>query len=578
RTGRLDDVASTVTAGDGIIFTDLSGSVISSLPLYAENLTECSSLDGRNFFFPTSDSVNNSTESKMRYRAGTDADKNNKYISVDFNIITSSMAKLYIDDTSSISCKNDSVRKALRVSLNFNDGTAPVLLCGLDGYKRDNTNFQPVTSITDDGVASTGVITAGSITDYTVNGTGVLKNLKAGESKRVTLNIWLEGTDEACKSDTITDDEFLINIILTTGSNYNKIVTFVDYSPNRWVSDQVDANSSIKMFAIDKNTDISGNYISAKRYPMTKIDDITYTAKLPDTVTNVIFGRFDPYDFSKGYNYWATTQTMGDSDTYYAIGKGKSVDGDDSKYESNYGYWVDKTDLSDGSLPDVVKVCLTESPLSQQIKFTDTKLWGSVNAYFYNSSGDVGTAYPGDSMTYGGTNDLNQTYYTIQIPAEATHVVFSKGNDNTTKTTDIRLGTTEGYYLKEDNSVGEWTTTRPASPSTLIFASWLSPNVYFTSNKYGSTLATLKNVGGKFDPTSPIELVNRPLNYGFSMHIDGPYATEYYLYVPRDAEIIFNGQNANKSEIIKLSEVAKNKTEIKFTFSSPKIYTINSTN
>lgn len=585
RTGRLDDVASTVTAGDGIIFTDLSGSVISSLQLDMTNLTECSSLDGRDFFFPTSDSVNDGTSSKMRYRAGTDADKNTKkYISVDFNIITSSMANLYIDDNSSISCKNESVRKALRVSLNFNDGTAPVLLCGLDGYKRDYTNFQPVTSITDDGIASTGVVTAGSITDYTVNGTGVLKSLQAGESKRVTLNIWLEGTDEACSSDVITKDtenDLLVELILTTGSNYNKIVTFVDYTPNRWVSNKVDANSSIKMFAIDKDSDTGQNYISAKRYPMTKIDDITYTAKLPDNVTNVIFGRFDPYDSLKKFNIWGATQSMGESNTYYAIGRGRSVDGTTVNVESNYGYWVDPS-LSSEQLPDIIEVRLKETPLSRTLKFTNTNSWSNVYAYFYNNGTKVGDSWPGSLMTADGTYSPDRkTNYEITIPDGATGVIFNEG-DGQPQTVDIDLtnSTTAGYYLdggQDENNkykVQEWNTTRPPVSNVKIFANNGDTNAYFTSGRYGSTLSTLTTVGGRFDPLSDLDLYT---NYGLAMHWVSS-ESQYSMLLPRDAVIIFNGQTGNKSNKINLADVAKGKSKVVFEFIDSKCYTIQATN
>lgn len=62
--------------------------------------------------------------------------------------------------------------------------------------------------------------------------------------------------------------------------------------------------------------------------------------------------------------------------------------------------------------------------------------WSSVNAYFFNGSGQVGTAYPGDSMELVGTNE---SIYKIAIPVGATSVKFSQNADNTNNSGDLTL-------------------------------------------------------------------------------------------------------------------------------------------
>lgn len=566
--GALNDAGSTVAAGDGLYFTDLNGNLIDSLQLPKATLQECSSADGRNFFFPTTESVKNgNNEEKMVYRSGTYADVNSKYISQDFNVVSYSQANLYVDAKSSVVCSNESVKNSLRISINFNDNSAPILLCPgvTTGYSRPST---PVTFIDGSGNATTTSKTAYSLSEYTITGDSPITTFNGAETKRVTISVWLEGTDSDCTSDKIDASLISVNLILTTASNYTKQVTFVDYSPNRWVSNIPDtgSDSNIKMFAIDKSTIVGDDYTTGTRYELKKSDDITYTAKLPDTVEDVIFGRFDPDDSSLGYNYWGTTQSMSDSDVnkYYAIGNGISVD------EANYGYWVNS------NTQGVVDVELTEMSLLNVIKFTNTNTnnWDNVYAYFFDASNSpVGDTWPGIEMTFDGTNELSQNIYKVTIPDGATYVIFnngSGGNDN--QTVSIKLGDTAGYYPDGEIStdgynnltVSEWSTKRTLQP---IFSnSTYKPNIYFASSSYGETLASIKGV---FNPTTAFDSSS---NYGFSMYQPDTKKKVYHMILPADSIITFNG-NGKQSSSIDLSSVAAGKTKIGFKFYAADNYT-----
>lgn len=584
RTGSVDDSLSTVSAGDGIIFTDLNGAMISSLTLDTANLSECSSLDGRNFFFPTSESkvtaVTNaegqttSYTNTMVYRAGTDADKNTKYISKDFNIISYSQAKIYIDSTSTVTCTNSSIKNALRISLNFNDGKSPILLCGAPvGYNRE-AKSAPVTAISATGDPKTGTVVAYTFAEYSVNSGKEVASFDAGEAKRVTVSVWLEGTDEDCTSEKITNADISIKLVLTTASNYTKDVTFVDYTPNKWISDVPDAASSnIKMFAIDKSTFNGSDYTSGTRYSMNKAaDGITYTTKLPETVEDVIFARFDPENPDLGYNYWATTQEMGTSNKYYAIGQGASIDTNPKNDAGNYGYWVDE------EVPEVIKVELTEAPLKNEIKFTNNKSWSSVNAYFFNDDGYKDAEWPGKLMTWYEKNGYNQDVYKITIPAGATSVIFNNNGSDQTVNIDLTASDTEGYYLNEDKDssnkyyVTAYDTTRVDTNATIFSNSTYNPNIYFTSAKYGTTLATLKGVNGVFDPTPEIGFAQRS-NYGLNMYKPDADKKVYTMYLPSDAEIIFNGNGNNSGTKINLKTVAGDNKKVGFKFTSATSYT-----
>lgn len=90
------------------------------------------------------------------------------------------------------------------------------------------------------------------------------------------------------------------------------------------------------------------------------------------------------------------------------------------------------------------------------IKFTDSLNWGSVNAYFFSSSGGCGAEWPGSPMKKYETNPLGQSNYQIDIPNGATHVVFNHGG---AQTIDLPLAGVEGYYLDGSQTGGKYNGT-----------------------------------------------------------------------------------------------------------------------
>lgn len=77
----------------------------------------------------------------------------------------------------------------------------------------------------------------------------------------------------------------------------------------------------------------------------------------------------------------------------------------------------------------------------------------STYAYFYNSNGDVGNAWPGYKMsTYGDGNNLR-----VAIPSGATHVIFN--NNAGAQTGNIELANTNGaFWLTNTLGVNQWDT------------------------------------------------------------------------------------------------------------------------
>lgn len=85
--------------------------------------------------------------------------------------------------------------------------------------------------------------------------------------------------------------------------------------------------------------------------------------------------------------------------------------------------------------------------------FTDNYNWGKVNCYYWSDSNTKMTSWPGKSMTKLTTNELGQSVYTIDIPSDATYVIFNNGSS---QTVDIPVTGSAKFYIS-GSSNGKYT-------------------------------------------------------------------------------------------------------------------------
>ncbi len=540
---------SIVSAGAGLMFEDIEGNAISKIKLPSINLEDCSSVDGRNFFFPTTESEGTATN-KYVFRAGTDADKNTKYISTDFTVESLATSKIFIDINSSVRCadENQGILNAIRISLNFNDGSEPIVFCpGLISGEYHEIN-NAVLSINTSGTATTTQTDPHAFNEYYYSTDNPVATVNAGETKRVTFSMWLEGTDNNCLISNIPSNSINVNLVLSTTENRSKTIKFIDYSPNSWIKNKADNGKEVNMYAIDKSTIINGNFRSGARYYMERQSDgITYIGSLPEEVDDVMFARFDPNNSNIDYNTWAENESMStcdlDEKTYYAIGRGKDVD------KVNYGYWVKS------SCTGVVDLYLTEANKGE-IYFTNTNNWNDVKAYFYKGNSDADGSWPGRSMIK--TTDEDESYsannYKIGIPSNADGVIFNGAGG---QTVDIPLNNNKdkGYYLTgsktgDKYNVSAWS---DSTRSSGVFSNYVdsgnitAPNLYYQSSIYGDQIynvGIIANSKGLFDPRTTSSF-NKDTNFGLAMEYAGDNDQGqhvYHLIIPADAtNIRFNG-------------------------------------
>lgn len=433
----------TVTGSAGLQFS--GDKVLNNTLTFDKSVTlvDCSSKNGKNFFFSTTGSIRKSTESSSEtsnivFRKGVEEDKNSKYLTEDF-IVSSLETKgegktdIFISTQSSFVCSSGS-NLPFRISLDFNDGTEPIVICpGLTKSGETRTS-ETINSIDGNGTASTTSYTAHPMCDYYYGLTPVY-SLPNGESRVVTVTVWVEGTDSDCTVDNVSSKDISMNLILTTEDSNMRQITFVDYSPSSWVQ-----NDNATMYVVEEDTKAS--------YRMNKSSDgITYVAQIPDSIKNVYFQRttdslLDP-SLKTDYNSWSYGENddLEASTTYYAIGRGagSSTNVIDGK---NYGYWVNSncTNMLDIYLLDEGNILDdADSTAYPYLYIFDLTYYGKPDTNNNNSLYlKSWNGFQMEKVGYVQDTSSSRVYHLL-LPADSKASIIFNGKSSTIKTTDIPL-------------------------------------------------------------------------------------------------------------------------------------------
>lgn len=438
-----------VSTGSGVtMFKD--GKNTNSISLSACELAETSSSDGRNFFFPMADTESNVT-SEMTFREGTASDRNKKYVSVDFQLVAgSSDANVYLGAGTIIQCGNKDLLSALRMSFSKNDGTAPIVFKPNQMPGVDNINFSPITAIKNDGKVETTTVTeTKAYGDYYYNGSGsqTLFSLSAGETKNITLSIWLEGTEFS--GNDVAEKPLSIYIDFTTQHDDLVKYNFVDNthgfgSENKdpevehWITEKpVEGDYATMMYIYDDDTK---RYYTMKQSSNYKDGDYTWTAYVPASVRNFVFRRYS-IDIDKYWNEWVPSMTdipeiATNEHTYVAICGVKNYNKNDN-WEKQItqcgGYWK-------------------ESSGKFRVFFENSDSWDkTIRCYAWgNGNSEPLGAFPGTEMTKSHTNDKSHDIWYIDLKESdnITAILFTNKqsrNDSGSQTEDIEKNESEKF-------------------------------------------------------------------------------------------------------------------------------------
>ena len=413
-----------VTAGSSLTMMQ-DGKVSSAITIPVCNLDETSSADGRNFFFPMENNETNQTAG-MVFREGTPQDENKKYVSLDFELIAGDTATdVFLGSGTIIECSNASVINALRMSFSTNDEKTPIVFKP-NQMPGVTLGYSPITSISDSGTAVTGTTSTEAYGDYYYRGanSNQLFHLNKDETKHITLSIWLEGTT-ADFADAVAESN--LNIYVDFSTQVDELVkyNFVDnthgyggaggVASEHWITNKEDGNKyDTMMYVYDKTT--------SRYYSMQKSDtystDYTWTAYVPNTITNFSFRRYS-IDIDEWWNEWPVSMSTMTTDpngehTYVSI-CGTSTGDMGRNLTPCGGYWKD----SDGTY---------------RIYFERSNSgWGNtIKCYAWNSSGASSStsAWPGKTMTQSHTSDSGNPVYYVDLKEtdNITGIQFNSGS------------------------------------------------------------------------------------------------------------------------------------------------------
>jgi hypothetical protein len=123
---------------------------------------------------------------------------------------------------------------------------------------------------------------------------------------------------------------------------------------------------------------------------------------------------------------------------------GTGYAGNDPIYSgTNFAIWEKDVD-GDATISGNGSGSGTSGGGSFTLKFTNKDGWGEPYAYYFGDYGTVGPDWPGTKMTLVEINGYGQKVYSTVTNPEATHVIFTDGNN---QTVNILLDSSvEGYY------------------------------------------------------------------------------------------------------------------------------------
>lgn len=130
----------------------------------------------------------------------------------------------------------------------------------------------------------------------------------------------------------------------------------------------------------------------------------------------------------------------------------------------------------------------TTVPAGNYLYYKNSNGWSTVKAYYWSDSNTTMTTWPG-----AATENIGNNVYRVEVPSEATYIIFNDGGGN--KTGDLSIS---GYNMIYEN--GSWhdynvdvpTTTAPVGGDYVYYYNsnnWSSVNAYYWSDD-NTTLTT----------------------------------------------------------------------------------------
>lgn len=296
------------------------------------DLREVSSANGRDFFVPddsfnevTADGKVTTNELRFRranasdiYDGKSDKGTNKRILQLSFSLRTevSESTNVYLSGLSSISGTGS---EYVRVSIDSHDGGTPTIFSNtvLKGYDDSSTNA--VSSIVKDageaeGEANVSPQLVNALSNYTYSSGNAIFVIKSGETKKVTISVWLEGASGNFDSDIVDKNDISISLTLTTKMDYTNNLTVVDRTVNNWIKNGDSSGNTANLFVFNADSYSPDKVLEdLDDYYQLSLgsDGKTWTTTIPQSYTRIYIRRYSSTSSSKNWDYWGPLEIPG---------------------------------------------------------------------------------------------------------------------------------------------------------------------------------------------------------------------------------------------------------------------------
>ncbi|MDD6645750.1 MAG: hypothetical protein PUE67_06815 [Oscillospiraceae bacterium] len=304
------------------------GSDSNTIDIKGFDLREVSSANGRDFFVPD-DSFNEKIAgdgvktNELRFRRANASDiydgksdkgTNKRILQISFSLRTevSDPTSVYLSGLSSISGTGS---EYVRVSIDSHDGGTPTIFSNsvLKGY--DDKSTSAVSSLDNStGVASVSKQTVNALSNYTYSSGNAIFVINGGETKKVTISVWLEGASGNFDNDIVDKKDISISLTLTTKMDYTNNLTVVDRTVNNWIKNGDSSGNTANLFVFNADSYSPDKALKdLDDYYQLSLDSDgkTWKTTIPQSYTSVYIRRYSSTSSSTNWDYWGPLEIPG---------------------------------------------------------------------------------------------------------------------------------------------------------------------------------------------------------------------------------------------------------------------------
>ena len=512
-----------------------------SISVSGFDLREMSSANGRDFFVPDDSYSDTDHDSKvdtkeLRFRKANAADvyngvgdkgTNKRFVQVTFSLSTevNTDTPVYLSGLSSITGTG---AQFVRVSIDSHDkGKEPIVFSStaLKGQELE-TQIDAVASIDSSGVATLGTQTPKALNAFTYTSLkdNSLFTIGSGETKKITLSIWLEGASGDFTSDIVNKNDIDVSMILTTKKDYTNNITVVDRTVSNWLKNGDASSEQANLFVIDANNYTLDKELSELNYyPLTLgADGKTWSATIPQGFTKIYLRRYSTKTSTNKWDYWGPLDIPGAEElnlngtedqkkaginrTYNIIGN--FGEGTKTENDKTYNYPTDVDKYSAGLWGEFTDSDFAEIKMFDQysLKYNDT--YGKF-AYYNDGA-------PADNKYVPYVNmQLSYTYKGTPINTTLRYRMYPKGVSDRLFNTNIFVKTNDENMTVENAGIVPYKLATTGSSGTLVsfgegWQSKLGENPYFAytglieTSYWGNDIIYLNNNNNEYDTNTNI--------------------------------------------------------------------------